>query len=75
MRAVSRPLTRESPVGVVQAYADENGLFFMETSAKTATNVNGARSSALLASRRILGWVPQCESQRRVARLHSDISR
>ena len=26
-----------------QAYADENGLFFMETSAKTANNVNGAR--------------------------------
>ena len=25
-----------------QAYADENGLFFMETSAKTANNVNGA---------------------------------
>lgn len=24
-----------------QAYADENGLFFMETSAKTASNVNG----------------------------------
>lgn len=23
-----------------QAYSDENGLFFMETSAKTATNVN-----------------------------------
>ena len=23
-----------------QAYAQENGLFFMETSAKTATNVN-----------------------------------
>jgi len=23
-----------------QAYADENGLFFMETSAKTAANVN-----------------------------------
>lgn len=25
-----------------QAYADENSLFFMETSAKTASNVNGA---------------------------------
>ena len=24
-----------------QAYSDENGLFFMETSAKTAVNVNG----------------------------------
>ncbi|KAL1829451.1 hypothetical protein ACET3Z_007863 [Daucus carota] len=24
-----------------QIYAQENGLFFMETSAKTATNVNG----------------------------------
>lgn len=30
-----------------QAYADENSLFFMETSAKTASNVNGA---SLLAS-------------------------
>ena len=27
-----------------QAYAEENGLFFMETSAKTASNVNGARA-------------------------------
>jgi hypothetical protein len=29
-----------------QAYADENGLFFLETSAKTASNVNGAAARA-----------------------------
>ena len=26
---------------VAQSYADQNGLFFLETSAKTATNVDG----------------------------------
>ena len=31
-----------TPLQEAQAYADENGLFFMETSAKTANNVNGA---------------------------------
>ncbi len=31
-----------APPQEAQAYADENGLFFMETSAKTASNVNGA---------------------------------
>jgi GTPase SAR1 family protein len=33
---------RAVPAEEAQAYADENGLFFMETSAKTATNVNGS---------------------------------
>lgn len=31
---------RKVPVEVAQVYAQENGLFFMETSAKDATNVN-----------------------------------
>lgn len=30
------------PAQEAQSYAEENGLFFMETSAKTAGNVNGA---------------------------------
>ncbi len=34
-----------------QTYADENGLFFMETSAKTATNVNGAHTRGSKGSR------------------------
>jgi|TARA_B110000967_G_scaffold204152_1_gene246136 small GTP-binding protein len=35
-----RDETREVEVDEAQAYADENGLHFVETSAKTATNVN-----------------------------------
>jgi hypothetical protein len=40
----SMPSSRCAPAPrqEAQAYADENGLFFMETSAKTASNVNGA---------------------------------
>jgi GTPase SAR1 family protein len=37
-----------------QAYADENGLFFMETSAKTASNVNGVCPSRALPSPKLL---------------------
>ncbi|XP_020404597.1 ras-related protein Rab5A, partial [Zea mays] len=32
--------TRQVSADEAKAYAQENGLFFMETSAKTATNVN-----------------------------------
>ena len=42
MPAVARVVTAATPPKEAQAYADENGLFFMETSAKTANNVNGA---------------------------------
>ena len=50
-RALSRPLSSLCNVGEhgrprpqeAQAYADENGLYFMETSAKSSSNVNGAR--------------------------------
>ena len=52
MRAACRPASLRSATYAftlcrvaaqeAQAYADENGLFFMETSAKTANNVNGA---------------------------------
>jgi Ras-related protein Rab-5C len=44
----SMPSSRCAPAPrqEAQAYADENGLFFMETSAKTASNVNGVFVSA-----------------------------
>ena len=45
-RARAASLTHGAPSQEAQAYADENGLFFMETSAKTANNVNGARARA-----------------------------
>lgn len=36
----SRPLSHLHPNQEAQAYADDNSLLFMETSAKTAMNVN-----------------------------------
>ena len=48
-RALGRPLPlshgvrtarRRQPTQEAESYASDNGIFFMETSAKTATNVN-----------------------------------
>ena len=38
--AEKEPEKRKVDADEAQAYADENGLFFMETSARTAANVN-----------------------------------
>ena len=51
-----------------QAYADENGLFFMETSAKTANNVNGAM-------RVCVGALPTALTNGRLAELFYEIAR
>ena len=49
-----------------QAYAEENNLYFMETSAKTATNVNGAFVNSL--SRLHRGSPPNAELFYEIAR-------